>query len=194
MAEEAGHASSGPSDFRARAYRHAAPPHAEIGPALLEGSRRLGGRFNPRGEFGALYVSLDSATARAELKRRAARTGVAPEDLLPRVLLVVVVELGRVLDLGDPEERARWGLDEGSLAGDDHRPCQEVGRAARREGYEAILYPSVARPRGTNLVVFLDRLHPGSEVRVEGREDLRLREDEAGSRPVDPAARRSPLR
>lgn len=172
MAEEPGHAPPRPSDFRARACRHAAPPHAEIGLGLLEGSCQAGGRFNPQGEFGALYLSLELDTARAELKRRAARSGVPLEDLLPRVLLAVVVELGRVLDLRDPEERARWGLEEESLSGDDHGPCQEVGRAARREGYEAILYPSAARARGMNLVVFLDRLHPGSEVGVEGRQEL----------------------
>lgn len=161
------------SAFRGTAYRHAAPPHAEIGPALLDGSRQVGGRFNPPGEFGALYLSLRPATARAELNRRAARTGVALEDLLPRVLLTVNVELGRVLDLRDPEERARWGLDEEGVSGDDHGPCREIGRAARREGYEAILYPSAARREGTNLVVFLDRLHSGSEVQVGGREELR---------------------
>lgn len=171
MVERRGSA-RGPSEFRARACRHAALPHAEIGTALLAGSRRVGGRFNPPGGFGALYLSLEPATARAELERRAARSGVPLEDLLPRVLLTVIVELGRVLDLRDPEERGRWGLDEETLTGDDHGPCQEVGRAARREGYEAILYPSAARPRGWNLVVFLDRLHPGSGIVVEGREDL----------------------
>lgn len=109
--------------FRGTVYRHAAPQFTDIGPALLDGSCRVGGRFNAHGEFGVLYVSLDPDTTRAELRRRA---GTAR---------------------------------------------QEVGRAARRDGYEAIRYPSAAGA-GENLAVFLDRLHPGSEVRRFSKLDL----------------------
>lgn len=167
-------ASGGSRTFQFTAFRHAAPAHAEIGSALLEASRRVGGRFNPPGEFGALYLSMDRATVRAELRRRAERTGVEPDELLPRACMAVEVDVGRVLDLTDESERTRWGLDLTALAGDEHTLCQEVGRAARREGYEAILYPSAARASGLNVVVFTDRLHPGSRVQVVSREELEL--------------------
>lgn len=158
--------------FRATVYRHAAPHHAEIGSALLDASRRAGGRFNPEGEFGAVYLSLDRDTVRAELRRRADRSGIPLEDLIPRVLLRVHVQLRRVLDLRDREVRRSWGLDEGTITGADFGPCQAAGRAAREAGFEAILYPSAALPSGTNLVVFFDRLRPASELRVEAQEDL----------------------
>ncbi len=80
----------------------------------------MGGRFNPPGEFGALYVSHDAATTRAELERRARRAGIEPEDLMPRSLVVVRLGLNRVLDLTDPEERAAVGLDESTVTDDDH--------------------------------------------------------------------------
>ncbi|MGH7563095.1 MAG: RES domain-containing protein, partial [Gemmatimonadota bacterium] len=88
---------AGPHESRLRttAYRHSAPHLAEIGPELLEGSRRVGGRFNPRGEFGVLYVSLDRETTRAELGRRAQRAGVELDDLLPRSIVVVRLDLHR---------------------------------------------------------------------------------------------------
>jgi hypothetical protein len=58
-----------------------------------------------------------------------------------------------------------WGLDADALRADAHDECQDVGRAARRAGYEAIRIPSAAGT-GPNLAVFLDRLHPGSTVQV----------------------------
>ena len=104
--------------FRGVAYRHSAPAHAEIGPALLEGSRRAGGRFNPTGEFGALYLSLDTETMRAELSRLALRTGLELTEFDPRTMSVVRVTLKRVLDLRNSREQDRWGIDDEALMGE----------------------------------------------------------------------------
>lgn len=125
------------SDDPQRCYRHCSPAHQDIGDATLEASRRVGGRFNPRAEFG--------------------------------------------LDLTDARVRGEWGLDDGTLAGGDLRPCQEVGRAARRAGYEAIRFPS-ATGHGVNLAIFLDRLHPGSGVQVVDSRPL----DQADPDPDEP--------
>lgn len=169
------------SDDPQRCYRHCSPAHQDIGDATLEASRRVGGRFNPRAEFGALYLACDRSTALAELRRRAANLGIEPESLLPRAILSIDVAVSRVLDLTDARVRGEWGLDDGTLAGDDLRPCQEVGRAARRAGYEAIRFPS-ATGHGVNLAIFLDRLHPGSGVQVVDSRPL----DQADPDPDEP--------
>lgn len=157
--------------FRGRAFRHAAPEHEEIGSALLLASKRVGGRINPQGEFGALYLSLARDTVKRELRRKADRAGIPLGDLLPRILLTVDVELNRVLDLTRPAIRTEWGMDESDLASHEHDACQQVARAARRAGYEAIRFPS-ATGSGVNLAIFLDRLHPGSRIDVVDSEPL----------------------
>lgn len=157
---------SGESRLEARGFRHVSPGHEQIDDEALAGSRRVGGRFNPAGEFGAIYPSLDLETAVAELVRRADRTGVELDQLLPRILLTIDIRLQKVLDLADGEVRDNWGVTKEDLASDDHRPCRDVGRAARRAGYEAILFPSAARESGRNLAVFLDRLTPTSRLDI----------------------------
>jgi RES domain-containing protein len=158
----------------------------------VRASAALPSRFTPPGgRFGALYVALAPETATAELRRRAAQLGVALGALAPRAMLTLAVRLRRVLDLSDPTVRAAWGLAAEDLAADDYARCQEVAVAAREDGYEAIRYPSAAvaleqrTPRETaasdvavadNLVIFADRLHPGSDVRVVRSELLPLEE------------------
>lgn len=133
----------------------------------------MGGRFNPPGEFGAVYLACDPVTAVAELRRRAEQLGIDPAALLPRALLSVDVVVSRVLDLTDARTSAEWGQDAHTLGADDTESCQEVGRAARRAGFEAIRFPS-ATGEGVNLVAFLDRLHPGSRVEIVHSEGLDL--------------------
>ncbi len=155
------------------AYRQCHPAHAEISDDTLRASAREGGRFNPRHEFGAVYVSLSRETAVRELRRRAHRLAVDVADLLPRTMLQLRVNLERVLDLTDPSTATAWGLSAAQLRSDDLTPCQEVAGAARRNGYEAIRYPA-ASGTGENVAIFLDRLHAGSTVQVESAEELAL--------------------
>jgi RES domain-containing protein len=160
--------------FEATTFRHVSPGHEELSEEVLSGSLRAGGRFNPRGDFGAIYVSLEKETVVAELKRRATQTGIEVDELLPRLLLVVKAELQQVLDLTDEENRRRWSLSSKEIISDEYRTCQEVGRAARKAGYEAVLFPSAAREGGRNLAVFTDRLRPGSTLEVTEKESLTL--------------------
>lgn len=112
--------------------------------------------------------------------------------LAPRAMLTLAVRLRRVLDLTDPGVRAVWGLAPEDLASNDYARCQEVAVAARKDGYEAIRYPSAAialtdlaedgsTPTGArlthNLAIFADRLHPGSDVRVVRSDILPLLEE-----------------
>jgi RES domain-containing protein len=118
-----------------------------------------GGRFNPAGDFGALYLSLDPKTPKAESDA-------------PEVILELDARLTGVLDLRRPEALAKYGLTTDALCGGDHGPCQRAGRAIREDGYEAVRYPS-AMGDGINLAVFWDRRRRDSSLRLAGRLDAR---------------------
>lgn len=90
---------------------------------------------------------------------------------MPRNLLTIEFRLTAVLDLTDAAVRAEWGLDIAQLKSDDLTACQEVAAAARRAGYEAILYPS-ATGSGENLALFFDRIHPGSSAVVTEQAEI----------------------
>lgn len=96
--------------FEGVCFRHSAARYATVNEGTLEASLRAGGRFNPAGEFGAVYVALDEETALAELGRRIDRTGLPREHFRPRMMLHLRARLVHVLDLSDPEVRSQ--LDE----------------------------------------------------------------------------------
>lgn len=138
----------------------------------MSASARAGGRFNPAGEFGAIYVSLDPDTPLRELRRQAVRGGVDVISFLPRPLFAAEARLQRVADLacaGGPEQ---WGLPIAALSSDDWTDCQRVARRARAGGYEAVRFPS-ATGAGENLAIFMDRLAPGSYIRIVREEEVR---------------------
>jgi RES domain-containing protein len=138
----------------------------------LSASARAGGRFNPAGEFGAVYVSLDPDTPLRELRRQAVHAGVEVIAFLPRTLFAAEARLQRVVDLACAEGPAAWDLPGSALASDDWSACQNVARRARTEGYEAIRFPS-ATGAGENLAIYLDRLAPGSYIKIIREEDVR---------------------
>jgi RES domain-containing protein len=149
-------------------FRHCQEDHANLH-ATLEASRDAEGRFHVRREFGAIYVAADRETALAELDHKARMAGLSREDLLPRLLLMLDLAVRRILDLTDEDVRRAWGLTTDDLEGNDYARCQEIARAARDDGYEAIRFPS-ARGAGENYAIFLDRLAPGSHLREDARE------------------------
>ena len=112
------------STYTGPAFRQAPPRYAEATERTLAGSANAGGRFNPRGEFGALYVSLDPETPLRELLREAARVELDILPLLPRTLFALEVKLQRVLDLTDPVVHSSWGLLPAELASSDWTACQ----------------------------------------------------------------------
>lgn len=138
----------------------------------MSASARAGGRFNPAGEFGAIYVSLDPDTPLRELRRQAIHAGVEVIAFLPRTLFAADARLQRVVDLACADGPAAWGLSDAALASDDWSACQDVARRARMEGFEAIRFPS-ATGAGENLAVFPDRLAPGSYIRIIREEEVR---------------------
>ena len=139
----------------------------------MEVGRTHPSRFNPPGT-GAIYVSLEPETAIAELKRRAALSRVPLTSLAPRAVFTLDVVLRQVLDLTDERVRAEWDVGlEDLRTEDDYTRCHEVAAVARRDGYEAVRYPS-ATGHGVNLAIFLDQRHTGSYVEVTRREELDL--------------------
>lgn len=132
------------------------------------GSLIYGGRYNPPREFGVLYLGEDEEVCWAEIRRR---TG-SPEFLRePRVLAEVQVELERVLDLTDEEVLRELGIEEDDLVkatgdeAEDYRLTREIARAAREAGFEALKVRSVTS-RGSNLVIFTDKLSGSSRVEL----------------------------
>jgi RES domain-containing protein len=159
--------------FEGVCFRHSAARYATVDEGTLEASMRAGGRFNPAGEFGAVYVALDEETALAELGRRIDRTGLPRKHFRPRMMLQLRVRLVRVLDLTDPEVRSQLGVATDEISGAEWARAQGVARQAREQGYTAIRFPS-ATGTGQNLAIFLDRLGPDEHLEVERVKEVRL--------------------
>jgi RES domain-containing protein len=161
----------GCSEYHGGVFRHASARHAGISEQLLRHTQRVGYRFNPPGEFGAIYLALDEDTAKRELRRLAAHNRQPLSELMPRVMITARVHLQCVLDLRDERQRKRYGITLEEIGAGDWSACQAVARLARAEGYEAVRFPS-ATGAGENLALFLDRMIPGSSLEVVTMEDL----------------------
>ncbi|MCU0646479.1 MAG: RES family NAD+ phosphorylase [Gemmatimonadaceae bacterium] len=123
----------------------------------LQHNPRVGGRFNPPGEFGALYMTSDEATAWAELHARFLREGVP--GLPSRMgVLRVLLRAGRFVDLTDANACAAWGVLPATLVA-NHPPDEEreaCWRVARdiRSVADFLRAPS-ARAAGSNVPLFV---------------------------------------
>lgn len=137
-----------------------------------EGARRSGGRFTPIGAQRTLYLSLDRATATAELDSWYDYYNVPDTAFQPRVLAAVAVSVGLLLDLIAPETQTRLGLttahvveewrpvsDTGGVAG-----VQTFGRLVCEAGFEGIRFPSARREGGVNLALFPDNFRDGTHA------------------------------
>ncbi len=125
-----------------------------------QGALEHGGRYNPRREFGALYLSESPAACRAEMQRR---PGVRPRYWHARIDVRVI----KALDLTDPSTRDKLGILQEDLVSDDWSVTQDLGRAARRAGFDALVVPSAAGGH-RNLVVFKDLLADDETAEKEG--------------------------
>ena len=131
-----------------------------LDPLGTTGSLRAGGRFNPPNEFGALYTSLEAATAAKEVAGGLRQRGVDPKQFPQGAYWIyeLDVTLDAVLDLTDPDVLQTTGIPQGSLIGTDVNATRKIAAQARERGYEALLVPSAAAPNSKNLVIFLDKL------------------------------------
>jgi RES domain-containing protein len=147
-------------------FRHCAEDHRNLR-ETSEHNRNHPGRYHVKGEFGAIYVACEEATALRELDHRAEKAGVPRAALLPRLMLTLHLRVQSLLDLTDDETRTQWGTTlEEITRSNDYTRCHEIARLARQAGYEAIRFPAFGGG-GENYAVFYDRLRPGSELVVQ---------------------------
>lgn len=130
----------------------------------LTGSQNAGGRFNPKGEFGAIYTASDEDTAWEEVAARVRRQGILG---LPQTwgMLRILVKAGHYADLRHPDTRKAWGATLNDLSApeptlEQQERCWAVARGVRAVG-DFLISPS-ARGEGDNIPLFLGR--DGSEL------------------------------
>ncbi len=133
------------------------------------GSYLSGGRWNRKEKYGALYTSLSKKTAILEILRAAEKRNRKPSELGRRDYVAVRARLARVLDLTQPEFYTFLETSPAAFLSDTSL-CLVVADEARQLGCEGLLVPS-ATGSGSNLVVYLDLLAPGWELKEIRREE-----------------------
>lgn len=121
--------------FSGTGYRNQAPG---FDPRSGEGARRFGGRFNPPRSFPVIYLCLSHACVVAELTAQALRQSVGVDDLMPREVWSVTINLDRVLDLTNNDTLKTITLTPADVTLADHTLTQSIGEAAHQRGYQAI--------------------------------------------------------
>lgn len=139
---------------KATFHRYLTPKWAYL-PLSGAGAAARGGRFNRPG-LEALYLSAEPETAYAEFRQGA---GI----VRPATLAAYLVTLARVVDLAPGADLSAWGkpwrdwdCDWKAIHRLDRRtpPSWLCADAAIEAGFEGILFPSVRRPGGRNLVIY----------------------------------------
>jgi RES domain-containing protein len=163
--------------YRVASVRRANPADLIAG----VGSQLTGGRWTPPGAFRAVYGSLEEVTALDEARQQNLRLGVPPWMALPLVLTAIEVDLEPALDLTDGRVRRALRVSRARMLGEPWWVLQErgqealtqaLGRLARDCGFAALLAPSAAQPRGTNVVIYPDRLVAGGKLAVVNADRL----------------------
>jgi hypothetical protein len=153
-----------------RHFRVAEPSWSD--PLSGEHSRARGGRWNPPGTFGVVYLNATVEVARAQVRKRLGPLAIGPEDLdpdaapilveteVPTAAYVDAVTDAGLRSLGLP---AGYPLEErGAEVG--HETCRPLGVAARAAGEPGIAARSAAEVPS-----------PGEELAYFGPAKLRPR-------------------
>ena len=137
-----------------------------VDPLSTRGSKLNGGRYNAPGVDGALYASVEKATAVAEITKGLTARGVNPHDFGPRDWWLYELELNvsKVLDLTDAKVLAHLQISAPSLVADNVNATRQIGQQALAAGFQAILAPS-ATHHGKNVVILLGPTTPTPLVR-----------------------------
>lgn len=148
-------------------YRVIAPSYASA-PLSGMGAARQGGRFNRPGQE-ALYLSLDETTALAEYKQD-------NPWLRPGTICTFFIISGlRVADISAGYDPERWPLLWADFAVDwrverfgreTEPPTWYMADDVVAAGLDGILFPSQARPGGTNLVIYQSSGRTPLQLRV----------------------------
>jgi hypothetical protein len=121
-------------------------------PLSAEHSRRRGGRWNPPGSFGVVYLNASVELARAQVRHRLEPRGIRPEDLDPTLGPMLVhtrvpdddyVDAVSDEGLGELGLPVTYPVDERGTAV-PHAVCQSIGQAAWDAGEPGIACRSAA--------------------------------------------------
>jgi RES domain-containing protein len=145
----------GANRFRGVLYRACDPIYANTNDLLTgDGSRKVGGRWNPPGDIATIYLSQSVEGAIGESLGLPTHYGFDPAKRLPLTLVAVDAELESVLDFTDAGIRKSLGVTLAALlrcewrnenaVGDEALP-QAIGRAAFQLGVHGIIVPSAVK-------------------------------------------------
>jgi RES domain-containing protein len=145
-----------------------------------EGAKKIGGRYNVAGSFGALYLSDRPDTVVHEVHQRLNVGKFSNAVLAPFLLLSFSFQLSKVLDLRNPKVVAALKLGSNDLD-QNWKDLNRKGKLANTQrlamycyglGFEGIVVPSVRLPSTYNLVIF-DQLGSNSFWQPQGEELLK---------------------
>jgi len=134
-------------------YRVVAPDWTE--PLDTTYSKQYGGRWNPPGEFGALYLNANLRVAAANARAQHAGRAIKLFDLHPSArpeLVTAEVPQRDVVDAVSPDGVAALGFAESFPFGVSWLPCQAIARAAKADGISGIATRSNAEATATRVV------------------------------------------
>lgn len=129
-------------------------------PADTSFSRRYGGRWNPPGEFGALYLNADIAVAAANAQRSLASTfgnAVTLIDIRPERrpdLQLFTVASTTFVDAITPKGIDALELPAAYPYGCGHDDCRTIARVLYAADEAGVAARSAAYPDGEELAVF----------------------------------------
>jgi RES domain-containing protein len=140
------------------------------------GALNADGRWNLAGAMTISYTSLAPETAMAEALAHARYYRLPLSKALPRVLVALDLKASRVLDLRKGAVRKALKLSEHAIRHCDWRRDNQTGAEAitqawgfafAQAGFEAVIVPSAAQRKGTNVLTYPANLLPGSHFRVK---------------------------
>jgi RES domain-containing protein len=123
-----------------------------IDPADTAYSKQRGGRWNPAGEFGALYLSATIQVAAANARAQHSGRAIKLFDLLPGErpeLVTFEVLMVDVVDACTPDGVAALGFAANFPYGVTWPPCQAIGREAHANAISGVAALSSAEATET---------------------------------------------
>jgi RES domain-containing protein len=139
---------------RSGAYCRVVAP-AWVDPASTAYSKQFGGRWNPAGEFGALYLNANVQVAAANARAQHAGRAIKLFDLLPEArpeLVTFDVRAVNALDACTPEGIAALGFPRSFPYRVPWTPCQASAREAHASGLAGVAARSQAEATATAFV------------------------------------------
>jgi len=138
-----------------------------------QGSFAYGGRYNPDGEFGALYLGETK-----ELCKRERQTKSKNSLLVSQIMGKIKVSYGKILDLTDPETLKKLKIKKAELLLEEKDGgwvlTWTIARLAYQLGFEGILSPSITGTEN-NLIIF-DKCVDNKKVKVISKSKKRTQQ------------------